>query len=227
MQEIKRVCLVVILMTLLFCGGCAFIGAMASPGAYENKIPAEYDLAVHAKQKILIFVGQPAWIDAQVNLRYYLTDAISNNLIKNTRLPANNLVDYGELSDYRTNHPDFSFLSPVEAGKALNADIVLAVTIEDYQLTELGESGYYKAHLYGRAALFDTADGTKLWPSEDNKTIKVGFEAEGYNKEMAVGRLVYACAHCITRYFYPCYKDNFKIADDINKVDWESWDLNN
>ncbi len=219
----KKAGLVTILTAILSCGGCGIIAVMGTPGPYENKIPPQYDFAKHAKQKILIFVDQPGWINAQVNLRYYLTEAISENLIRNIRLPAGNLVSYDELSNFRSNQPDFTLLSPVEVGKSLHADVVLAVTIEDYQLTALGESGYYKAHLYAQAVLLDAADGAKLWSSEGSKTVKVGFEAEGYNKEMAVKRLVNACTHCITRYFYPCDREKFKIADDISNTDWESW----
>ena len=223
----KKAGLITGLTAVFFSGGCALIGIMGTPGAYEKKIPAEYNFAKHAKQKTLILVNQPGWINAQVNLRYYLTDAISKNLIGNTTLSADNLVSYDELSDYRSNQPNFSLLTPVEAGKALHADIVLAVTVADYQLTALEDSGYYKAHLYAQAVLLDTVDGAKLWPDEDSRTVKVGFEAEGYNKEMAVKRLVTSCAHCITRYFYPCYRDNFKITDDISNIDWESWNLTN
>jgi hypothetical protein len=220
----KKTGLVITLTMVYLCGGCNIIGFILTPGAYENKIPAEYDFAKHAKQKVLILVEQPGWINAQANLRYYLTEAISRNLIRNTRLRANNLVAYDELADYRSNREDFSLLSPIEAGRALHAEIVLAVTIVDCRLTELGQTGYYKSHLYAQAALFDTAAGTKLWPSEDSRSIKVGFEAEGHNQETAVKRLTNACAHCITRYLYPCSIDNFKIADDISSPNWQSWD---
>jgi len=223
----KKAGLIITLTAVFFCGGCSIAGLMSSPGAYEKKIPAEYDLAKHAKQKILILVDQPGWINAQVNLRYYLTEAISRNLIRNIKPHADNLVSYDELADYRSNQPNFLSLSPVETGKALHADVVLAVTIQDYQLAELGQTGYYKAHLYAQAALFDTAADKKLWPSENSRSVKVGFEAEGYSKEMAVGRLVTACANCITRYFHPCYRDNFKIADDISNAGWENWDSSN
>jgi len=222
----RKAGLIITLTMVFFCGGCSIIGFMLSPGAYEKKIPAEYELAGHAKQKILVLVNQPGWLNAQANLRYYLTDAINKNLIRNIRISSKNFVTYDELSNYRSGQPNFLQLSPVEISKALRADVVLAVAIEDSQLTELGQTGYYKAHLYARAALFDTLTGTKLWPSEDSRSIKVGFEAEGYNREMAIQRLVIACAHCITRYLYPCYIDNFKIADDMSSLGWESWNLN-
>ena len=223
----KKTGLVITLAAVLSCGGCAIIGIMSEPGAYEKKISPEYDFAAHAKQRTLILVNQPGWINAQVNLRYYLTEAIIKNICENLKFSSANFISYDELSNYRSNQPDFALLSPVEAGKALHADVVLAVTIEDYQLTELGETGYYKAHLYAQAVLLNAADDAKLWPAEDSRTVKVGFEAEGQNKETAVKRLVNDCVHCITRYLYPCDRDNFKIADDMSKIDWENWGPSN
>ena len=115
-------------------------------------------------------------------------------------------------------------LSPMEVGKALNADLVLLVVVEDYQLGELPEAGYYRAIMNVRAVLLDVATGEKLWPeSAKNKSIQVGFELEQRGREIAAKRLTAACAHCIVRYLYNCSKNKFKIFDDRSNIGWKSW----
>jgi hypothetical protein len=158
-----------------------------------------------------------------VNLRYYLTEAIRESLIAKVKVPPEYIISYNELSEFRSNKSDFPLLSPVAVGKALGADIVLLVMIEDYQLSEVAETGYYSGFLGVQTVLFETATGVKLWPeSTAGKSIRVGFEAEK-DREAAVDRLVNACAHCITRYFYNCTKDKFKIFDEEGNLGWEEW----
>jgi hypothetical protein len=170
-----------------------------------------------------VLVEQPGWLSTEVNLRYYLTEAMRENLIAKVKVPPKYILSYNELSEFRSNKGDFSSLSPAAVGKALGADIVLLVTIEDYQLSEVAESDYYNGFLGAQAALFETASGEKLWPeSAENKSIKVGFEAE-QGQEAAIDRLVDACAHCTIRYFYNCPKYKFKIFDERSDAGWEEW----
>jgi hypothetical protein len=53
----------------LFQCSCGLVGLMSTPTRYEEEIPAEYKLADLEEKKILIFVEQPYWLDAKVNLR--------------------------------------------------------------------------------------------------------------------------------------------------------------
>ena len=159
----------------------------------------------------------------QANLRYYLTEAIRENLIAKAKakIPPKYILSYNELSEFRSNKGDFSSLSPAAVGKALGADIVLLVMIEDYQLSEVAETDYYSGALSTQTALFETASGEKLWPEyAENKSIKVSFEAE-HGQETADKRLASACAHCITRYFYNCTEDKFKVFDEGSNTGWE------
>ena len=174
-------------------------------------------------RKILVLVEQPGWLSTEVNLRYYLTEAIRESLIAKVKVPPEYIISYDELSAFRSNKGDFSSLSPVAVGKALGADIVLLVMIEDYQLDEVAETtDYYNGFLGAQAVLFETATAEKLWPeSTEGKSIRVGFEAE-HGREAAVDRLVNACAHCITRYFYDCPKYKFKIFDEGVKAEWDT-----
>jgi len=206
------------------CKLAGFVPVLGTPTRYEKKIPAEYDLTKHKEQKMLVLVNQPGWLGAQVNLRYYLTEAINENLTKKVRIKAEYLAGYDELSKYRSNHPNFSLLPVVEVGAALDANMVLLVVVEDYQLTKMGEMDYYKGFLAARTALIDVGSGEKLWPkSGESKTVRVGFEMEQGSQESAVVRLAADCAHCTVRYFYDCIVANFKIPDDRSGAGWEDW----
>jgi hypothetical protein len=212
------------LSVVFFQGGCGFVSILGTPTSREKKIPAEFDLVERTGQKILVLVNQPAYLDADVNLRYYLTEAMREGLIAKIGIRPEAIVAYDDLFEYRSTQSNFSMLSPVVVGRALGADMVLLLVVEDYQLTKMAEVDYYKGFLGAEAALFDTAAGEKLWPeSAEGKSIRVGFEVAGGGREGAVERLANSCAYCTTRYFYDCPRDKFKIFDDKSSVDWESW----
>ena len=223
-QKMSKIIAFFTLAASLFHSGCGMVALIGTPSESEKKIPAEYNFAEHTNQKILILVKQPAYLTTHVNLRYHLTKAIRKELIAKVEIPPERFIDYGELSRFRSDKSNFSLLSPVEVGKALDADMVLLVAIEDSQLGKMAESNYYKGFLNAQTILLDTANEEKLWPkSTQSKDIRVGFEIEEHGREIAVSRLVNAGAYCITRYFYDCPKPKFKIADDRSGVGWKDW----
>jgi len=210
------------LAAVFSCGGCGLVGLFGTPNSDETKIPAEYKLA-KSKQKVLVLVNQPYWLDSKANLRYYLTDAINQNLETIIKIPPNQLISYNDLTEIRSRRSDSSSLSPVDIGRVFDANMVLTVNIENYRFQELSETGYYKGHLDVSAALFDTATGEKVWPSgaSKGKTVRVGFDIENRGAEIAVRRLAAGSAYCVVRYFYDCPKDKFKIADEEQNLGWE------
>ncbi|MHC4122186.1 MAG: hypothetical protein ACYSSI_01325 [Planctomycetota bacterium] len=221
----KKIIVILTLVPVVFWNGCAVVSVLGTPANEEIVIPAEYDLAEHANQKILVLVNQPIWIDAQINLKYYLTEAVNKRLEEKIKFPSNNIVSYYELSAYRSGQPDFAQLSVRQIGKGLNADIVLIIDVQLYQLEKISETDYYKGFLDAQAAVIDTATGTRLWPEgERGKTIRVRFEMEGKGRQIAVNKLIAACAHCTTRYLYNCKKTNFKIFEDKSDSVWQDWD---
>ncbi len=218
----KKIIAFFMLAGILFQSGCGLIAVMASPTPHEQKIPAEYDLSERKEQKILVLVNQPTWLAAGVNLRYYLTIAMHRTLTQKIEIESENFVDYKKLSEFRSNRSDFAFLSAQEVGKALGADVVLVITIENYQLNAMPEANYYDGSLNAGAALFDVAGGEKLWPeSAKSKRVKVGFDIESRGRQAAISRLANAFAHCSVRYLYDCPKNRFKIVEDRSGINWE------
>lgn len=100
------------------CESAGIVSVLGTPSHHEKEIAAEYNLSQHKDQKTLVLVNQSGWLNAEINLRYYLTRAISRNLVAKVEIKPENFVNYSELSEFRSNKSDFSFLSPVEVGKA-------------------------------------------------------------------------------------------------------------
>jgi hypothetical protein len=214
----------VFLPAVLFDSGCGLISLLGTPTRHEKKVRAEYDLTRNRGQRMLVLVNQPSWLDAQANLRYYVTTKMNEQLSKKTKIKPGNLVPYSEVSEFRSNRGDYAFLSPPAVGAALKADTVLFVTINSYELNNLDAMGYFKGFLSGECALYDVPTGKKLWPgSTGSKSVKVGFDIESRGREAAVDRLAGSLAYCTVRYFYDCPEAQFKIADDKSNIGWESW----
>jgi len=211
------------LIVLPFCCGC-IVAQLGTPSSEERKVPAEFDLTSQKDKKILVLVNQPAWLGAQVNLRYYLTEAVDRSLTGSVGIDPSRLVGYSELLDFRSARSDFTMLPVGEIGRSLGADIVLEIMIDGLALNELAESGYYTGSLSAQAVLIDSHTGARLWPADSQgKRIRVGFEIEKGGREAAVRRLASSAAHCITRYFYDCKKKKFRLADDKSGIGWEKW----
>jgi len=221
----KKLTVIFILGTALICGGCQIPGILGTPTRHEKKIPAEYDLTEHIEQKILVLVEQPAYLNAQTNLRYYITDAMNRDIVRRIKIEPEMLVDYSELSHLRSGRSHFAQLSKAEVGKALGADMVLYVDIDNYQLRQMPDEGYLNGFLSGRALLLETATGEKLWPVDaKSKSIKVGFDVENRGKDIAVKRLAMAFAYCTVRYLYDCPESEFKLFDDRSGIQWQKWE---
>ncbi len=221
----KKLTVMFILGAAMVSKGCQIPGILGTPTRHEKKIPAEYDLTVHTEEKILVLVEQPAYLNAQTNLRYYITDAMNRDIVRRIKIEPEMLVDYSELSHLRSGRSDFAQLSKAEVGRAIGADLVLYVDIDNYQLRQMPQEGYLNGFLSGRAVLLETKTGGQLWPTGGgSKSIKVGFEVENRGKDIAVKRLAMAFAYCTVRYLYDCPESEFKIFEDRSGIQWQKWE---
>jgi len=205
--------------------GCQVTGMAAvlgSPTESETKNSAEFNLAQHKGEKILVLVDQPVSLNAHPNFRYLATDTINKMLQQHNKIPPALLIDYDNLAEFRSSTSDFSLLTPEQVGSALGADLVLQVIISDYKVREVAEAGGYSGSLDAQAALFKVATGEKLWPTlEQTKIVQVGFESERRGPDATAVRLAVAAGHCITRYLYDCPKNLFRISDERTAEGWE------
>jgi len=207
-----------------FQSGCGLFTTMGTPTRYEERIPAEYKLSDLENEKMLVLVNQHYWLDANVNLRVAMTEALYEQLIKNVDLTPDRLIGYNKLSKYRSQKPDFSLLKADDVGRALEADVVLFVNIGQARLENVPDTDIYSGFLSARASLVDVSSGAVLWPEQSKpKSIKVGFEVEEKGLNASTSRLSRSAAHCIVRYLYDCKTAYFKTADDRSAPQWEYW----
>jgi hypothetical protein len=209
---------------LLIQQGChpGIISVIGTPTSAEAKVPPEFDLPAEKGKKILILVEQPSSLNAQTNLRFPLTDSVANMLKMRAKILPEDIIAYDKLADYRAENRDFSMMPAEQIGAALGADIVLLITVDDYKLLDVGETGYINGSMTASAQIIDTASGRRLWPQiEQARIARVGFESERLGREAAAVRLAVDAAHCITRYLYNCQKNQFKISDEITGTGWE------
>jgi hypothetical protein len=215
---VKKVVLIVLTCGLFIMSeGCSpqMIGALASPGAEDIKIPAEYDVAAQKPQHLLILVQQSATANPKVNLRLFLTKAAAAVLVGELKFKETNLVPYGDVVKLRKENPNFESMTPPEIGKALNADMVLYLIIEDFQLYGFGETGYHKVDLNVGGAVYDV-NGVRVWPTETElKQAKVCLEAPSGNLDNDAARLSQAAVRCIVRHLYDCPKPESRVSEEV------------
>jgi hypothetical protein len=210
---------------LLLQTGChpGMLAVISTPTSAEAKTSAEYNLTAEKDKKILVFVDQPHSLKTQANMRFLLTDTVNKMLEKRAKVPAEMLVDYETLADFRSSVTDFSLLSPENVGISLGADFVLLMVITDCKISEVSQTGYVNGSLDVQAELIKTASGEKVWPQlERARVVRVGFESKRLGPDAAAVRLALAAAHCVMRYLYDCPKNQFKISDEIRDIGWES-----
>ncbi len=200
------------------------ISRLGTESSHERKVEAQYDLSEHGEGKILVLVRQPYLLGADVNLRYHLSERLNKILVKKMKLPAENIISYDQLSEFRSKRSDFLSLSAREAGQAIGSQLVLYVMVEKYELAELPEPDFYSGSFETSARVVEVSSGKVLWPATGgHKTTKVGFDLETSGVEAAVSRLIAANAHCMSRYLYDSPAKTFKIADDRSNLGWEEW----
>jgi hypothetical protein len=219
----KKLLVICLFGMLLCCGGCKAVAALSTPTQWEIKIPAEYDMGGNKPQKMLVLVEQPSLTAAEVNIRIYLTQAIESFMAEKVGIKAKAFVPYQKLADMRSGSAEFASLSPAEVGKALGANMVLYVVIDNFGLYGLSDAGYYRGQLDTRSGLYDVASGQMLWPQAGElKAASVGFEMQK-EQEKAARRLASSMAKCIVRNFYDCPKPESRVVDEQKKDSTEGW----
>jgi hypothetical protein len=225
MQKLLLCCLLICCTGLfLCCGGCArAAAALMTPTPWETKIPAEYDLGEKKPKRMLVLVEQPTLATSEANMRVYLTQSLESLIEDKIDIKAEAFVPYRNLAEMRTDNPDFSSLTPVQVGKALRAQMVLYVVIDNFSLYGLSDAGYYSGQLDIRSGLYDVDTGQRIWPeSGELKSVSVVVETQK-GQEETVTRLAQSMARCVVRYFYNCPKPEFRVGDENKTEEMKNW----
>jgi len=225
MKVIKKILVAVTLISISFCCGCGIFGLLGTQTQHEKKRPAEYDLATQKGKKLLVLVNQPTWLGTSADMERRLTEAIHKHIDAKLKKKKVSLIPYEQIAAFNSQQPEHYVPSPAQTGQELGAHLALYVVINEYQLTQISGSNYYKGQLAGLAQLTDVQTGNVLWPdSIDGRGIRVAFDVEQGGYEVAIARLANSFAYCTVRYFYDCPLDEFKIFDDKTHASWQQWD---
>ena len=211
-----------------FWTGCGIAGGIAGNLATETEsekvTPAEFKLA-KTEGKIVIFTETPAWIKTPMDLRVTLTEAINAALVEKAKIKEERLFPYTDVLKTRMKLSDEKKDDPFEIALKLNAQYVLAVQITDFELSTFAEEDLFNGTMLAKSCLLD-AKGNKIWPQDANegwRETTVGFEDEKGTVRTAVERLSAATAYCVTRYFYNCKTERFRIAEEQKELDFYTW----
>ena len=212
------------LATVFAAAGCNVFGWLVSETAHEQKVKAQFKLADYSNERVLVFVDSLRGLNDGYGLKEKLDTSIENYLIKKVRLKKENILGKDELSELRSGRPDFDRMSPVVVGRELGAGKVLYVRMEKYDLYNIDGRDYYEGFLMTRSILFDVQTGAVVWPgSATGEVVRVKVELETKGLDVALTRLTTATAHCITRFFYNCHKDRFKISEEQVIYEMTEW----
>ena len=222
----KTLFVMVLIGISLCCTGC-IIPVLSTENTHEMKVDAEYSIPNHLgkESKILVLVNQPSWLNMNVNARKELTGKFNAYLTVVMGLERSQIIEYSQISDIRKAQGGFGSKKTAEIGQLFGADLVLDCLIDDYQLYEMGEKGYYNGKLFSTSRLYDVKTGQKLWPIEDIKTAKARVSVHKGDPDGMLRRLATASAHCTLRYLYDCPYRSFTIQDEVPEIDelqgWE------
>ena len=216
-QEIKKFCrfgarkaiFIVSLLAVIANSGCDVFGFLANPGAFEKKIPPQYDLQKQQSRKILLWVECPRSSDVDHDVQQKLTATCQIYLTEKVKISPENIVLDQSVSENKLT------LDPVKIAQGLGAGYVLLVQVEDYELMPISTQKYYCGEMISRTVLMDTDLSMVVWPKDPvGKVVHIGVDMETKGRDAALSRLVSSTAHCALRYLHPCEKLKFKALDE-------------
>ncbi len=222
-QIMKKNKLAIITFTLasLALNGCAIFSNLATPTRNEKNVPPEYNLAQNPPGKILILARANQQTRESQKLSYNIYRAVSAVLTARDVLTPEQIIDYRYYITYKNKNPQAIKSSAIDIAKALNADTVFEINIQDYQLLKLPGTNYYSGQLIANGIIYDVQKGWALWPEDGfGKQVSVGFDVDNNGYEGAIVRLARSSGHCLTRYLYGCKVANFKIFDENVESQW-------
>lgn len=205
----QSVLLVVTLAIIVVLSGCNIVGILGTPGAFERKVPPEYDLIGQQDRKVMVWLEFPHSSGVDHDVREKMTNAFKLQLNEYAKILPENIIWHDPETE------DGYSESPIRIAQEKGAGYLLLVQVDDYELFPLNVRDYYSGRMMSHAALIDTDLGETVWPQDKAaKVVEVDVDLETEGREPALKRLISGTAHCTLRYLYPCQKLGFKIADE-------------
>jgi hypothetical protein len=152
----------------LVVGGCglfgALYGALIDPFIPTAKVAAQHDMS---EKKVLIWVDDAYLAQPHHLLRRELTNQLASNLRQNQAVA--DLVDYSQMARFRQTNPNYADQTIQQLGRQMQADEVLYIMIDKFQLQHQAGKGFYRPQLSGYSKVIDVATGNRLWPVDQSR----------------------------------------------------------
>jgi len=146
-------------------GGCsmlgAFYGIFIDPLVPAPKVEAEHEFG---SQKVLIWIDDISNHERGPVLHREITENTQRELREN--LKDFQAVAYDDVVRFRRRFPDYPSLNIQEIGQKLQAEQVLYIYIDSFQLQHAAGEGYYLASLNGHLNVIEVETGKRLWPKD-------------------------------------------------------------
>lgn len=201
--------------------GCGGIASIGTETASEKEVPAEFKIG-QTEGKILVLAIQSAWIKSPVDLRAELTRSFNQAFELSAGLKKERLIPYADIVKVRMELAENERNDAFKTASKLGAAYVLTVEVIDFELSTFAERDFFNGTIQTKSCLYNIS-GEKLWPEDDGRVLALGFEAEKGTMQTAVAKLSDATAHCVTRYFYNCKQERFRIAEEHRELDYYKW----
>ena len=162
--RLSRLTVTAALLLALTASGCGLLGATYNifihPLLPKKTIPAEHDMS---EKIVLIWVDDvSAQRTENARLRRELTGQMRDELLKHKA--AQDIVAYNVIASFRNRHPELGELSPEQLGRRFEADEVLHIVIDEFQLRHEAGKGFYRGNLVCRCKVVEVSTGKRLWP---------------------------------------------------------------
>jgi hypothetical protein len=210
-NSIKLTLWVVFLVQVLLCQGCNVFGFLATPGAFEEKVPPTCELKKYAEQKLFIWVEALSGSGADTGIADRLNQSIMVQVAKKVGVPKKNILTRDSLSLSSS----ASYQTPDQIGRQAGAGVVLYVRLEIFEVINMHSNTIYSGQMRARAFLIDSKDGKVICPVESNGIVSdVATELMTSGRDGIINRLIDTTAHCIVRRFYPCPKSEYQVNEE-------------
>lgn len=220
----KKTIIILISLPFVFCGGCKLAALAVTPGPYDRKVPAEYNIKDRQDDKILVIVEESAGVRAGLVFREELAKAFNARLLGMVKLKRENVIVCKESDYFKKNGKMFSQVSPMQIGRDLGAGMVLYVNVINFELRPSGMEDLFLGSLAVRSMLVDANEKKILWPADGNpRLIRMAIDIETKGAGQVKEKLFSSTAHGVLRYLYDVRVRHFKTSAEQRQYNQE-WD---
>lgn len=156
--------LILLALTMSGCGLFgALYGVLIDPLIPRPKAPAEHDMS---DKTVLIWIDDAFLAQSHHLLRREITYQLARKLQENRAVGS--IVDDDGITRFRRAHPNYADMTIQQLGRQLQADEVLYVLIDKFQLYYQAGREFYQPQMSGYSKVIDVATGSRLWPQDQS-----------------------------------------------------------